>query len=92
MSKSNAHVQKQEDLDDVMLAMDVVDTLRRDARLVKRELNNEGQDSQLIERLQDIYTSQGIAVPDHILQEGVQALREDRFVYRSMALARASNR
>ena len=81
MSKSNAHVQKQEDLDDVMLAMDVVDTLRRDARLVKRELNHEGQDSQLIERLQDIYTSQGIAVPDHILQEGVQALREDRFVY-----------
>jgi hypothetical protein len=61
--------------------MDVVDTLRRDARLVNRELNFEGQDTQLIERLQEIYTSQGITVPDHILKEGVQALREDRFVY-----------
>ena len=78
---SNTTVQKEEDLDDVMLAMDVVDTLRRDARLVNRELNASGQDNQLIERLQEIYTSQGIAVPNHILEEGVQALREDRFVY-----------
>ena len=68
-------------LDDVMLAMDVVDTLRRSNRLVTRELNADGQDRQLLNRLKEIYGTQGIDVPDHILREGVAALREDRFTY-----------
>ena len=68
-------------LDDVMLAMDVVDTLRRNDRLVLRELSSDDQDAALLARLHEIYTAQGIAVPDHILREGVQALREDRFTY-----------
>jgi hypothetical protein len=69
-------------LDEVMLAMDVVDTLRRRERLVKRELDAEGREEDLKERLRKIYHAQGIEVPDHILEEGVAALKEDRFVYK----------
>lgn len=64
-----------------MLSMDVVDTLRQDARIVERELNDETRRAQLIERLREIYRGQGIEVPDHILEEGVQALEDRRFVY-----------
>ncbi len=68
-------------LDDVMIAMDVVDTLRQDARIVDRELNDETRRAELIERLRDIYHGQGIEVPDAILEDGVKALEEKRFVY-----------
>ena len=68
-------------LDDVMLAMDVVDTLRHRQLLVERELNAEDRDKRMIERLREIYTSQGIDVPDHVLEEGVSALEQNRFVY-----------
>ena len=68
-------------LDDVMLAMDVVDTLRHQQLLVERELNTEDRDQKMLTRLREIYASQGIEVPDHVLQEGVKALKEDRFVY-----------
>jgi hypothetical protein len=72
-------------LDDVMLAMDVVDNLRHVDRLVERELDTEERDRQLKERLRKLYSAQGIDVPDRILDEGVAALREDRFVYRPRA-------
>jgi len=72
-------------LDDVMLAMDVVDTLRRRQQLVERELDEEGRALDLRERLRKIYRAQGIEVPDHVLDEGVAALREDRFVYKPPA-------
>lgn len=68
-------------LDDVMIAMDVVDTLRHDKRLVERELNDGQRRTDLIERLREIYKGQGIDVPDSILEEGVKALEEKRFVY-----------
>ena len=38
-------------LDDLMLAMDVVDTLRHRERLVERELDEDAKEEQLIERL-----------------------------------------
>jgi hypothetical protein len=69
-------------LDEVMLAMDVVDTLRRRERLVKRELDAAGREQDLKERLRKIYETQGIEVSDRILAEGVAALKEDRFVYK----------
>jgi Family of unknown function (DUF6384) len=72
-------------LDDVMLAMDVVDTVRHRALLVERELNAEDRDQKLLERLRELYAAQGIEVPDHVLQEGVRALREDRFTYKPRA-------
>jgi hypothetical protein len=69
-------------LDEVMLAMDVVDTLRRRQRLVERELDAEGREQDLRQRLRKIYAAQGIEVPDHVLDEGVAALKEERFVYK----------
>lgn len=68
-------------LDDLMLAMDVVDTLRHRERLVERELNEEFREGQLIERLRALYKSQGMEVPDRVIAEGVQALKDSRFVY-----------
>ncbi|MET0191992.1 MAG: DUF6384 family protein, partial [Hyphomicrobiaceae bacterium] len=72
---------KPQTLDDVMIAMDVVDTLRHREDLVRRELNEEGRESELIDRLRQIYHDQGIEVPDHVLADGVKALKESRFVY-----------
>ncbi len=68
-------------LDDVMLSMDVVDTLRQDERIATRELDDETRRKQLLDRLREVYRGQGIEVPDHILEEGVRALEERRFVY-----------
>ena len=68
-------------LDEVMLAMDVVDTLRHRQDLATRELDTDAKEKQLIDKLRDIYHHQGIEVPDHILKEGVAALAESRFVY-----------
>ncbi len=72
-------------LDNVMIAMDVVDTLRHDQLIVERELNEDVRKAKLIERLREIYRGQGIDVPDGILEEGVRALEEDRFVYKPPA-------
>jgi hypothetical protein len=68
-------------LDDIMLAMDVVDTLRRRRRLVERELDESGREEDLKQQLKRIYAQQGIDVPDHVLAQGVAALKEDRFKY-----------
>src|SRR5215217_4815964 len=68
-------------LDEVMLAMDVVDTLRHRQDLATRELAGVTREQQLIDKLRDIYQQQGIEVPDTILKEGVAALAESRFVY-----------
>jgi hypothetical protein len=69
-------------LDDIMLAMDVVDTLRRRERLVLKELDETGREEDLKKRLRDIYAQQGIDVPDHVIEQGVAALKEDRFTYK----------
>jgi hypothetical protein len=68
-------------LDDIMLAMDVVDTIRRRERVLQRELDAEGREEDLKERLRKIYQAQGIDVPDHVIAQGVAALKEGRFVY-----------
>jgi len=68
-------------LDELMLAMDVVDTLRHQEGLITRELDETRRDAELIERLRGLYRGQGIAVPDRVLTEGVRALKESRFVY-----------
>lgn len=68
-------------LDDVMMAMDVVDTLRHRQDLVERELDAKTREQQLINKLRDIYHNQGIEVPDAVIREGVKALDESRFTY-----------
>ena len=70
-----------EPLEEVMLAMDVVDTLRHAEGLVSRELNADARRNALVERLRGIYRAQGIVVSDSVLEQGVQALEEERFVY-----------
>ena len=72
-------------LDDVMLAMDVVDTLRHRTRIVDMELNESAREEQLVARLKEIYGAQGIEVPERILKDGVKALAEQRFVYKPPA-------
>lgn len=68
-------------LDDVLLAMDVVDTLRRREQLVMSELDTGAREVALLARLKEIYAAQGIDVPEQILREGVKALEERRFIY-----------
>ncbi|BBB30276.1 DUF6384 family protein [Neptunomonas japonica] len=68
-------------LEDIMVAMDVVDTLRHRQGMVERELGTDARREQLLERLREIYAEQGMDVPDHILEEGIKALDEDRFKY-----------
>ncbi|HEY5622175.1 MAG TPA: DUF6384 family protein, partial [Gammaproteobacteria bacterium] len=68
-------------LDELMLAMDVVDTLRHRERILERELSADERDRELVERLRDIYAGQGIEVRDSIIEQGVRDLRADRFVY-----------
>jgi hypothetical protein len=72
-------------LDDLMLAMDVVDTLRRQQRLIEQELDSGQREAALKARLKRVYQAQGIEVSEAVLDEGVQALREDRFVYQPPA-------
>ncbi len=69
-------------LDETMLAMDVVDTLRHADSLVERELSVEDRAAALKHRLREIYASQGIEVPEHILEQGVAQIAQSRFTYR----------
>ena len=68
-------------LDELMLAMDVVDTLRHQDALIEKELTQEGRDAVLKARLREMYESQGLTVSDRILEEGIRALKESRFTY-----------
>ena len=69
------------ELPEVMIAMDVVDTLRHQRSLVERELQSEDREQALIEKLRKIYADQGIEVSDEVIAEGVRAMREERFAY-----------
>src|SRR6185436_15880603 len=68
-------------LDELMMAMDVVDTIRHRELLVERELDQGLRDDQLRDRLREIYKGQGIEVPDRVIDDGIKALKESRFVY-----------
>ncbi|NOT41219.1 MAG: hypothetical protein HOP13_12070, partial [Alphaproteobacteria bacterium] len=81
MSGAAAVPAKPQTLDELMLAMDVVDTIRFRELLVERELGQGDRDKALRDRLREIYKSQGIEVTDRVLDEGIKALKESRFVY-----------
>jgi hypothetical protein len=68
-------------LNELMLAMDIVDTLRHRERIVERELSAGDRDQELVARLRAIYAGQGIEVSDAIITQGVRDLRADRFTY-----------
>lgn len=77
-------------LDELLMAMDVVDTLRHQEQVAIDELEQDGKDTALKERLRNLYESQGLTVSEEILDEGIRALKEDRFTYhpRSFGFAR----
>ena len=68
------------DWDQVMLAMDVVDTLRHREAALEEVLARD--DDALIEKVRRIYRDQGIDVPDDTILEAVKALKEQRFSYK----------
>ena len=76
---------KEAPLEDLMAAMDVVDTLRHQQGIAERELDGEGRRDRLMQRLRKMYQAQGIEVPDHVLQEGIDALEQERFQYTPVA-------
>lgn len=82
-------------LDPMLLTMDVVDTLRREAAHRDEALGQDAQEAALVQRVRQSYTDQGIAVSESIIAEAVQALRERRYAYTpaapslSVKLARA---
>lgn len=81
MSGAAAVPAKPQTLDELMLAMDVVDTIRFRELIVERELGQGDRDNALRERLREIYKSQGIEVTDRAIDEGIKALKESRFTY-----------
>ncbi len=81
MSGANRASQNQQPLDEVMLAMDVVDTLRHQEKVVARALDSDARDEELKQKLKRIYEAQGLEVSEQIIEEGVKALQEDRFSY-----------
>ena len=68
-------------LDEVMLAMDIVDTLRHERSTVERELETDQRDEALVARIKQIYAGQGIEVTEDLVRKGVEALKQDRFTY-----------
>ncbi|MEE4599675.1 MAG: DUF6384 family protein [Desulfobacteraceae bacterium] len=78
---SDAENTEKIELNEVMLAMDVVDTLRHQQSLVDRELGTDDHDQALIAKVRKIYADQGLEVSDAVIASGVKALREERFTY-----------
>ncbi len=72
---------KPQSFDDIMLAMDIVDTLRHRELVLEKELGGADRKGALVRRLKEIYHAQGIEVPDRILEDGVKALEDQRFTY-----------
>ncbi|HWT16609.1 MAG TPA: DUF6384 family protein [Patescibacteria group bacterium] len=68
-------------MDELMLAMDIVDTLRHEESLVARELASTQRDEDFVARVKQIYANQGIEVSDALIRQGVEALKQDRFAY-----------
>lgn len=81
MSGAALPVATKQSFDDVMLAMDIVDTLRHRELVLEKELGGAERKDALVRRLREIYHAQGIEVPDRILEDGVKALEEQRFTY-----------
>ncbi len=72
-------------LEDLMAAMDVVDTLRHQQGIAERELDSDSRRERLLARLKDMYSAQGLDVPERILLEGIDALEQERFSYTPVA-------
>lgn len=81
MTTETAAVAVEAPLEDLMVAMDVVDTVRHRQLIVDRELDADARRERLMQRLREIYAAQGIEVSEAALESGVAALEEERFRY-----------
>ncbi|NVJ66280.1 MAG: hypothetical protein HWE16_07305 [Gammaproteobacteria bacterium] len=70
-------------LSDVMLAMDIADTIRHRERIVEHELSAEDREKALFVKVKKTYASQGIEVSDATIREAIQAIEDERFAYKS---------
>lgn len=80
-SAPTAKPAQQQDWDKVMLAMDVVDTLRHQEAELDRLVNQQTDDKALVERVKNIYQAQGITVEERVIRDAVTAIKEERFNY-----------
>jgi len=69
---------------DLIVAADIVDTIRNDERLIDHELGSEDRRKALKARLKDMYKAQGMEVSDAVIEEAVQRKDADRFVFKPM--------
>jgi hypothetical protein len=69
------------DMRSLLLAMDSVDQLRAEHTELQQYANADDAKAQLRQRLAQLYAGQGIAVSDEILDAGVDAHFDQRFVY-----------
>jgi hypothetical protein len=70
--------------DNIMKAMDAVDSLRHRESIVDTEVSTEERDRLLIAKLRDAYAAQGTVVSDDVLKKSVASLNEKRFVHEPM--------
>jgi hypothetical protein len=70
---------------DLIVASDIVDTIRNDERLIDHELGSEDRQKALKARLKDMYKAQGMEVSDAVIEEAVQRKDAERFVYKPMS-------
>ncbi len=68
-------------LTDVILAMDVVDTLRHEQQLVRHALNEDAREEALVARVRAAYSAQGIDVSEAMIIAGVAALKARQYAY-----------
>ncbi|MEO0466200.1 MAG: DUF6384 family protein [Pseudomonadota bacterium] len=70
---------KTQSLDEVLVAMDVVDTLRHRDQIFLREIDTKAREEELVDRLKDIYAAQGMEVPESVIRDGVRAMADKRY-------------
>ena len=70
-----------EAMERLLMTMDVVDELRHRAAELQSYAGTEGQVEKTVARLKGVYRAQGIEVADDLLEAGVLAHRDKRFVY-----------
>jgi len=70
--------------DELMLAMDAVDTIRHETSAMEAELSGDERRDVLKARLREYYAGQGIEVPDEVLEEAVEGVGRDRFVFKPL--------
>jgi hypothetical protein len=69
---------------ELIVASDIVDTIRNDERLIDHELGSEDRKKALKARLKDMYKAQGMEVSDAVIDEAVQRKDAERFVFKPM--------